>query len=154
MTLVEIPSSEEANDNIVALWRPSAPLQPGTEYYFAYGLSWPDLSPISSGAAWVKRSLFGPVSGEAGRKGKLRFVVDYAGVLNAADGKLPAADVYASSGSISDVVVQAGKSADEVRVSFLFEPGPAELAEMRLELVSPTQIPGEVWLYRWARECD
>ena len=98
--------------------------------------------------------MFGAASGAAGRQGKLRFVVDYEGVFKSTDGKLPAADVYASTGLISDVVVQAGNSISEVRVSFLFEPAANMVAEMRMELVAPTNLPAEVWLYRWTGERD
>jgi periplasmic glucans biosynthesis protein len=40
VTLVEIPSDSEVNDNIVAYWSPQQPIAAGTEYAFAYRLSW------------------------------------------------------------------------------------------------------------------
>ena len=38
--LVEIPTGDEFMDNIVAFWRPEAPLAAGSEHRFAYSLTW------------------------------------------------------------------------------------------------------------------
>jgi glucans biosynthesis protein len=38
--LVEIPTGDEFMDNIVAFWRPEAPLAPGSEHRFDYSISW------------------------------------------------------------------------------------------------------------------
>ena len=40
VTLVEIPSDSEINDNIVAYWSPKDPIPAGSEFSFAYRLSW------------------------------------------------------------------------------------------------------------------
>ncbi len=34
--LIEIPTENEINDNVIAYWRPKQGLQPGTETFFAY----------------------------------------------------------------------------------------------------------------------
>ena len=45
MTLVEIPSADEFADNIVAFWRPEAPLAEGKEYQYTYRLTWAPTQP-------------------------------------------------------------------------------------------------------------
>ena len=40
VTLVEIPTGSEFFDNIVAYWRPAQPLKAGSEFSFAYRMSW------------------------------------------------------------------------------------------------------------------
>ena len=42
VVLVEIPTEAEIHDNIVAFWRPRAPLQAGSQFQASYRLSWGD----------------------------------------------------------------------------------------------------------------
>ncbi len=168
VVLVEIPSEEEIHDNIVAYWRPTAPLRKGVPFQLRYRMSWPDHTPNRSQGPFILRSRAGPANGAAGRAGKLRFVVDYAGlagvgVNKAADGApaTPKVEVSASQGKLSDIVVQtitgtSGTSpplprerAGDVRVSFLLDPAGADLSELRIDMSAPDGTPAETWLYRW-----
>ena len=60
--LAELPSADEFTDNIVAFWRPEAPLTAGSELRYAYRLSFgqtsptPRPSPASSAPAAASRS--------------------------------------------------------------------------------------------------
>jgi glucans biosynthesis protein len=40
VVLVEIPSDRDIHDNIVAFWRPEAPLAAGSETTLTYRLTW------------------------------------------------------------------------------------------------------------------
>ena len=74
VVLVEIPSSEEIHDNIVAYWRPVDPIAAGSEILLTYRLSWGWDVPDLNGLLRVARTLTG-----AGPNGRRRFVVDFAG---------------------------------------------------------------------------
>jgi periplasmic glucans biosynthesis protein len=44
--LVEIPTADEFMDNVVAFWRPRAPLRAGSEHRFDYRLVWTAALPL------------------------------------------------------------------------------------------------------------
>lgn len=73
--LIEIPTRNDANDNIVAFWVPEAPLEPGRPLSFSYDLHW-------TGEA-TSRPPGGRVVATRHDRGTLkdayRFVVDFAG---------------------------------------------------------------------------
>jgi glucans biosynthesis protein len=51
--LVQIPSPDETNDNIVAYWVPDAPLKPRTPYQFDYRIAWQLDNETRPPSAWV-----------------------------------------------------------------------------------------------------
>jgi hypothetical protein len=80
--LVEIPTGDEFMDNIVAFWRPEAPLAPGSEHRFAYSITWTrDARPGARRAMVQSRS-----GREHDRPGTRRYVID---VTGEPDGLMP-----------------------------------------------------------------
>jgi periplasmic glucans biosynthesis protein len=81
--LVEIPTSDETNDNIVASWVPKQPLEPGREVVFRYGLrSLKDESSLHSGGHVINTYQTTPKalgSSEAVPAGARRFILDFTG---------------------------------------------------------------------------
>ncbi|AZD05874.1 Glucans biosynthesis protein G precursor [Pseudomonas chlororaphis] len=57
--LVEIPTADETNDNIVAFWSPEKQPEPGQPFDFAYRLHWTmdEASLHSPDSAWVEQTL-------------------------------------------------------------------------------------------------
>ncbi|AZE08732.1 Glucans biosynthesis protein G precursor [Pseudomonas chlororaphis subsp. aureofaciens] len=57
--LVEIPTADETNDNIVAFWSPEKQPEPGQAFDFAYRLHWTmdEASLHSPDSAWVEQTL-------------------------------------------------------------------------------------------------
>lgn len=163
VVLVEIPSEEEIHDNMVAFWKPAQPLKAGVAYTLSYRLTWPDAAPRRDAQPFILRSRAGPAFGAAGRKGLLRFVVDYAGFDLPFGDVLPAARVTSSAGAVRDVVVQPitganaqgpgfdRSTAGTLRVAFLLDPKGQDLSELRLTLTSRDHLPAETWLYRWTK---
>jgi glucans biosynthesis protein len=88
--LVQIPTPDETNDNIVAYWVPQDVPAPGKALDFAYRLHWQGAGTIPAGKGWTVQSRRG--RGFARKPdGDLNFVVDFDGpVLRAL---APAADV-------------------------------------------------------------
>ncbi len=147
VTLVEIPSDSEINDNIVAYWAPHDPLDAGGQYSFAYRLHWGD-GPAEEGVTRVEATRRGRalLKGDSAVR---RFVIDF----KPPDGGTalidPTAKVTASVGTISDVVVYPNPLVNGWRMTFLLDPGSATTVELRAVLALDDQRPVETWLYRW-----
>jgi glucans biosynthesis protein len=79
--LVELPTTGETDDNIVAFWTPAAPVKAGDAMSLRYRLHWCDEEPTSVGVARVVATR----EGRAGRPGQTptpgarKFVVDFEG---------------------------------------------------------------------------
>ncbi len=91
LELVQIPTADETNDNIVAYWVPEKPLAAGQPYTLDYRLRWQKSEPEARPAdAWVVQTRRG--RGYAREPdGHLKFVVDFDGPALrqlAADAKL------------------------------------------------------------------
>jgi len=79
--LVEIPTPDETQDNIVAFWTPEDKPQPGAEYLYGYRLYWCRDHPHGPKLALVTATRTG-IGGQIGVKRSRfawRFVVDFAG---------------------------------------------------------------------------
>jgi len=88
--LVQIPTPDETNDNIVAYWVPQDVPAPGKAFDFAYRLHWQSAGTIPGGKGWTVQSRRG--RGFARKAdGDLNFVVDFDGPALRA--LAPAADV-------------------------------------------------------------
>ena len=144
--LIEIPSDSEANDNILAYWRPKAPMAAGSEVFFAYRQFWcwapPERPPMASVAATrVGR-------GANGRR--RRFFVDFAGDM-LGEGPIPDLKpaLTTAPGSIQGLRVLHYPERKTMRISFELDPGNENACEMRLVLEAAGKPVSETWLYRW-----
>ena len=79
--LVEIPTTDENDDNIVAFWTPERPARAGEALAFHYRLHWRAQEPTPVGVAKVMSTRVGPGGGPGRPRvaGMRRFVVDFAG---------------------------------------------------------------------------
>ncbi|WP_417450133.1 glucan biosynthesis protein G [Kordiimonas sp.] len=143
--LVEIPTRSEANDNIVAYWRPKLPLAPGKPYKFAYRLTWPNDNPLPANFARVRRSAYGLKLGTA----YPQMVVDYRGLPQSVSAKDLTLDTSVGNGRVVEVVTHSVTD-DHVRIFLTFEPEDAGPVEIRLQPKFQGAAVGETWLYRWA----
>ncbi|MEO0678318.1 MAG: glucan biosynthesis protein, partial [Pseudomonadota bacterium] len=140
--LVEIPTADEFFDNIVAFWRPEAPLAAGGTYRYSYRIL-TGAAPVPDAAlqARVAQTRSGLVHG---RPGHLQYVVDFAGDglegLNV--------DLSASQGTLHGVAAYPLSRRGHLRVGFQFEPGSADASELRLVLRESTgAAASDVWLH-------
>jgi glucans biosynthesis protein len=147
VVLVEIPSSDEVHDNIVAYWRPAAPVVAGSELSLTYRLSWGWDVPDLGGLLRVARTLSG-----AGPDGRRRFVVDFAGEGEASI-RASAVQVMAQAnpGALLDVVISENPELGGLRLRFDLDPEGADQVEMRMDLRSGDRPVAETWVYRWSR---
>jgi glucans biosynthesis protein len=150
VTLVEIPSNSEVNDNIVAFWQPQAPIAAGSEYSFAYRLSWGNGPPQTEGGAIVSATRRGRADLKQDTPPRL-FVIDY--VLPDKTAPRPAQDpkatVTVSAGKVSHLVIGANPMTQGWRITFQLDPESADSVELRLVLAFTDGRPAEIWVYRW-----
>jgi len=148
VTLVEIPTGDEFMDNIVAFWRPAAPLAAGSEHRFAYRINWTRAEPLAGVAFPIRQSRSGR---EHDRPGTRRFVVDFAGERAGLVADLSATGAAELTG-LSLFALPDGLG---TRVTFLMAPGAEDSVDLRLVLRDEAGAAASpVWLYRWTRARD
>lgn len=152
--LVEIPTPDETNDNIVAFWVPESPLKPYQEFEYSYRLIW-----FTEGRQGARTSPGGhAVATRLGRSKThepdlQRFVIDFDGAYLRSCG--PEAEIA--------TVLDVGKGAALVhkslqknpfngtwRVSFALRPdGSGKPVELRCYLGQSAGALTETWTYLW-----
>jgi glucans biosynthesis protein len=144
--LIEIPSDAEINDNVLAYWRPKAPMAAGSEVSLAYRQFWCWTPPERPPLAIVSATRSG--RGYGGRR--RRFIVEFVGETLA--GPLPPdlrAGLSSGPGTIGNVKLWTYPDRKTVRVGFELDPGNEVACELRLLLQTAGKPLSETWLYRW-----
>lgn len=147
VVLVEIPTPSEANDNIVAYWRPETALQPNVPHSFAYQLSWPNDTPLPATISRVTRSAFGLKLGTP----LPEMVIDYVGLpveIDVEAIKQIVIDTSFSAATLVETVVQP-YGENGFRVFVAFNPDGARMSEIRVQPKYKGVVLGETWLFRW-----
>ncbi|MDP9045786.1 MAG: glucan biosynthesis protein D [Pseudomonadota bacterium] len=153
--LIEIPTDNETNDNIVAFWNPTRKPAAGQELLIGYRLYWGREAPVQSPLARVvaTRTGIGGVVGKDRTYFSWRFAVDFAGGdLALLDGKTSVdAVVSASRGRIEIVSARPLGAVNGIRAMFdvVPEPGSVEPISLRLYLRADGQPLSETWLYEY-----
>jgi glucans biosynthesis protein len=141
--LIEIPTDLETNDNIVAMWKPKAVIEPGKPWHTSYRLRWTTTPRVLPRIGRVTATRSGPVA-----NGKRRlFVVDFLGAPRATEELR--LDVGASAGRISNTALQTNRLNKGIRASFELNPDEARVIELRMRILRGDQPVTETWLYRW-----
>lgn len=148
VSLIEIPVTNEFNDNIVAFWTPATPLRAGERADFNYDLIW-----SAQGSEQIARARI--VATRSGRSvnnpNSFTIAVDFAPdgshVLDPATLKL---DVRAGAGEIRAAHITRLPESGHLRAAFEYIPANKQMAEMQLRLddQSGEQV-AESWYYRW-----
>ncbi|MBY9068041.1 glucan biosynthesis protein G [Hyphomonas sp. WL0036] len=147
LTLVEIPTANEYNDNIVAYWKPKVAWQPGTAYTVSYDMKWSLLTPSMPDVATVENTFAGVKPGAT----QQLFVIDYDHIPEAlVEGA--EADVTTSAGKILNPVIKTNPETGKIRLSFELEAPNTDVAELRALLTKGGKPVTETWLYRWRKE--
>lgn len=153
VTLVELPTDSEFNDNIVAFWAPDGGARAGDERHFRYRLHTFDAHRTEQLSARVVRTRIGwdALPGQASPPPRThrRIVVDFEGAsLSALDDDTEVeAVVQTSAGQIDDVRVERLPGGGR-RATFSLQPDGARPADLRLYLRGDT-ILSETWSYLW-----
>jgi glucans biosynthesis protein len=148
VTLVEIPADLEIYDNIVAYWRPAAPIVAGAEHEMRYNLKWgADPSPATPQLLRVTGSAMG------GRpEGGLVMVIDFEdGSALPQDLEAVEITLRSSAGTTTEGILQRNPETNGPRLAFTFQPEGATFSEFRVQLRVNEAPLSEVWLYRWTQ---
>ncbi len=145
--LVEIPTDNEINDNIVAFWEPKEPPNVGSEWPLTYRLHWCRQTPVNLNAALVGATRVGRGESEGARK----FVIDFAGekLPKVADAPIRAV-VSASRGTVKNLVSQFNEVTGNWRAFFDLIPEGTDPIELRCFLQLGEAALSETWSYQWA----
>ncbi|MHB2205865.1 glucan biosynthesis protein D [Methylobacterium sp. CM6257] len=146
VTLLEIPSDSELNENVFAYWRPKAKLAKGKEMRFLcrqhWSKGWPD--PLPPEIARVRDSRCGH-----GSTGNRRlFAVDFQGEALFQPGEIDV-DLSASAGTITRQDRFRYPERKTLRILFELDPGSERASELRLALRRGQARASETWLFRW-----
>lgn len=144
VTLLEIPSDAEANENILAYWRPNAAMPAGAETPFSYRQVWCWEPPERPPVALVSSTR----SGRGTTDGRRLFLVDFTGEDLFAGEALQTV-LTAAPGSIASRTLYRYPERKTVRVAFELDPGGERACELRLALRRGDRSVTETWLYRW-----
>jgi glucans biosynthesis protein len=154
--LVEIPTNNETNDNIVAFWTPEAPVKAGDAVTLSYRLSWTGDVPVAPGEDLAR--VVATRTGQPGEPGKdldargRKVAIEFQGAnLRALREAIDIeADVTANNGEIRLLShYPAARREDETgglwRVVFDVAPTGAEPADVRVVLRQKGRPLSETW---------
>jgi periplasmic glucans biosynthesis protein len=149
--LVELPTPDETNDNIVAFWVPAQLPAEGEAFSVEYRLHWMMDPAGRPPAGFATSTRQGKVIGHPERR---LFVVEFAG--NYLNGEPTDADIHPvvtvgeAADLVSDPVVQKNNFSGGWRVSFEIKPdGTGHPVEMRCFLKKGPHVLTETWSYLW-----
>ncbi len=146
VTLLEIPSDSELNENVLAYWRPTSVLARGAELRFACRQHWSWALPDSLAPDLARAS---DSRGGRGSSGNRRlFAVEFSGQSLSLPGTLDVA-LSAAPGTITRQARFNDPERKTLRVLFELDPGNERASELRLALLRGQARASETWLYRW-----
>jgi glucans biosynthesis protein len=155
--LVELPTNDETNDNIVAMWTPERPPAPHAQFDLGYRLHWLADNPFPSGLARCVATRMGPggQEGLARPAGVRKFVVEFLGgpLATLPYGAAPDMQVSASRGRITEYRRTEPVPDDAPghwRAEFdLADVQGREPVELRLQLTVGGKAVSEIWSYQY-----
>lgn len=144
--LVEIPADKEIYDNIVAYWRPSAPMLAGSEISFGYHMAWGEEPTGLPDVSHVLNTRIGKGFDQI----KTVVAIDFADHPNFPDdhAEIETA-ITTSAGTVSTGILQRNPGTGGLRLAFSLLPEEVTVAELRAQLFHENTPISEVWLYRW-----
>ena len=155
--LVELPTPDETNDNIVAFWNPATPAKPGDELLYGYRMYWGvkmDFTPPLA-ATVATRTGLGGIVGQKRRYFSWRFAVDFSGgeLANLPQNAQVEPVISASRGAVEITSARPIVGGDVKGYRAMFDIKPMddslEPIDLRLFLRSGGKVLSETWLYQW-----
>jgi periplasmic glucans biosynthesis protein len=155
--LIEIPTEDEVNDNIVAAWVPAAPVKAGQSLDIAYRLHWqndaPDQGPLARTTA-THAGLGGEPGTTIRPKGNRKFIVEFTGgpLAKLPAGAIPEAVVTTSRGKFGPRIFSEALANDvpgHWRTFFDIQVEGSDPVELRLFLRLGSDVLTETWAYQY-----
>ncbi|MCC0039517.1 MAG: glucan biosynthesis protein G [Brucellaceae bacterium] len=159
ITLVEIPTELEVNDNIVAFWVPEGEVKAGQNFEYRYKLTWGALEDAGDKLARVValRGGHGGVSGVENDADLQKFVVDFAGgalAAVAADSEEIESTLKASNAEIVHSSLSRIEANGAWRLVLDVRPEGDSPAEFSAFLSHRGTRISETWVYQWRPQDD
>jgi len=147
LSLIEIPTANEYNDNIVVFWKPSETWQPGKAYGVSYNMRWSLLPPAAPTVIPIAETR----SGKTPDRRRQLFVIDYESAEEALVGGVEAS-ISTSAGTIHNPIIKRNAETGKTRLTFELSADGAAVSELRALLTKGGKPVSETWLYRWRAE--
>jgi periplasmic glucans biosynthesis protein len=159
--LIEIPTEDEVNDNIVAAWVPAEAVKAGQVIDIAYRMHWQNDAPHDApGAAPLARTVATRtgLGGEPGTtirpKTNRKFIVEFLGgpLTTLSAGVTPEAVITTSRGKLGPKIFTEALANDvpgHWRTIFDIEVGDTSPVELRLFLRNGSTVLSETWAYQY-----
>jgi glucans biosynthesis protein len=155
--LIELPTPDETNDNVVASWTPATPPEPGMPFSFGYritaGLDMPRLAPNGHVVHTFEAPAHALGSAEPNLPSARRFMVDFAGgdlAYYVTDPGQVEVIATSSRGRVLRTSVTANPHIEGLRALFDVEVKPGETTDLRLFLRANGRTLTETWTYPWS----
>ena len=154
--LIELPTGDETNDNIVASWTPTTPPEPGKAFLYAYrlnaGLDMPRLAPNGHVVNTFEAPAHALGSAESNNPAARRFLVDFAGgdlAYYVADPSQIETVVSTTRGAVTRTTLQANPYINGLRAMIDVVLKPGETTDLRLFLRGGGRALTETWTFPW-----
>ncbi len=154
--LVEIPTSDEIHDNVVAYWQPAKPVKKGDRLEFSYRLYWQNgepKPPTNLGRVVATRTGAGGVPGRPlpDDLTKRKFVIDFAGgPLKAMQPRFDVTPVVtATNGTVDNAYVIKVVGTDRWRALFDLSADGKTPVDLRCYLLLGDETLSETWIYQF-----
>lgn len=148
--LVELPTKDEFNDNIVVFWVPDHPPGPGQSIDLEYRIRW-TLDGLAPPAGFVRSTRLGRTAFY--EPGLQRFVVDFDGgplPKLAASAKVEPVVTVGAGAALHHATLQRNPQNGTWRVAFTIRPeGGGRPVELRCFIRRGTEAVTETWSYLW-----
>ena len=159
IVLVQIPTPDETNDNIVAFWTPDLVVKPGVPLNFAYNLYFGSVGIVDEPMGRAINTFVGDgnVIGGGKQKGAVRFIVDFAGgELDKISPKstLTGTVTALEDGEMIEQYVEYNPALKAWRLSILARPDKGKALSLRAFLSEGDKALTETWTYRLPPEND
>lgn len=148
--LVELPTSSEYEDNIVAYWEPSESPKEGDEMAISYRLHWTSREPAEIDTSYVMSTVMGTRQGiDQAYPGTHVFVIDFSGEEAWGQPKLNLPESFRGA-ELVDQSVAWNPFEGAWRVTLRVRPAEGEsVSELSCQLEFSDRGGSEVWAYQW-----
>lgn len=152
LTLVQLPTSNETNDNIVSFWTPGETIPAGQSLNYTYTLAFGDPAIAGGQTGQAVKTFVGDGNRPGGGtvKGAYRVIVDFAGgSLNELEADTPVTGQVTArgKGEVIESFVEYLPPVDRWRLSILARPEPGEPLALRAFLKKGERALSETWSY-------
>ncbi len=145
VSLIEIPTDTEFNDNVIAFWAGENVLEAGKSYAFSYRLAWSQQGPRFASRAKIIATRIGKSVNDSA---SYTIIIDYRFPMPVDTQKLQLT-INATRGKILASHVFQLPHENITRASFEYQAEKNTFAELQAAISMDGNVMTETWMYRW-----